>query len=376
MTERVRIEIPAFYRAGVVPKGARNPRTMVFRMQVPVDIEVVRSADLAIGARAVMPKDAGVYDYLVHGSRLFVPVRAGWDPSTPPLRVDEGLANLAAGRDLHPETGVANPFARIGPRWISVEARAGVGRIDEMFLRSVEWEEREALVAEIHRLAADFRIDDQGRLLRASPGPHWGAFNVWSMEPNPCLYDPPRGVSSMFHATRKEEARDHLTRHMSGKIRMSHSVYGGIEIGDVGALPDRDALNTVYGLFNARMFPIVNEASHAHDEGLRALADPVLRGFELLWGASASIMADPRFRWAVPFGLPAPEPARLVACVDDLRTLIAVLRPREDLVDRGVQDDGAVALFRAALVRWDEYEQPRLALDDPSPDLSFDGPFP
>jgi hypothetical protein len=373
VSDRIRIDIPTFYRAGVVPKGARNPRTMVFGMQVPVDIEVVRAADLAVGARAVMPKNGGVYDYLVHGSRLFVPVRAGWEPSTPALRAEEGLASFAANRDLHPETGVANPFARIGPRWISADDRAGVGRIDEMFLRSVEWDERESLAAEIHRLAADFRVDDQGRLLRASPGPHWGAFNVWSVEPNPCLYDPPRGVSSMFHAARKEEARDHLTRHMSGKVRMSHTVYGDIEIGDVGALPDQDALNTAYGLFSPRIFGIVNEAAQAQDEDLRALAEHAVRGFELLWGSPRSIVADLRFRWAVPFGMPAPEPARLAACVEDLRALIAELRPRDDPVDRGANDEGAIAHFRAALVRWDEYEQPRLVLDDPAPDLSFDG---
>jgi hypothetical protein len=376
VSDRVRIEIPAFHRAGVVPKGARNPRPMVFGMQVPVDIETVRAADLAVGARAVLPKEAGAYDYLVHGSRLFVPVRAGPDPSAPTLRADDALASFAANRDLHPETGVANPFARIGPRWIPADERAGVGRIDEMFLRSVEWDEREALAAEIHRLAGDFRVDDRGRLLRASPGPHWGAFNVWSIEPNPCLFDHPRGVSSMFHATRKEEARDHLTRHVSGKVRASHSVYGDIEIGDVGALPDRDALNTAYGLFSPGVFAIVDEAAQAQDEDLRALAEPVFRGFELLWGSPRSIAADPRFRWAVPFGMPAPEPAHLAARVDDLRTLFSEMRPRNEPNDRGVRDDMAVAQFRAALVRWDEYELPRLVLDDPAPDLPFDGPSP
>lgn len=376
MSDRIRIEIPAFHRASVVPKGARNPRPMVFAMQVPVEIETVRAADLAVGARAVLPKDAGAYDYLVHGSRLFVPVRAGCDPSAPALRAEDGLASFAAGRDLHPGSGVANPFARIGPRWILAGDRAGAGRIDDMFLRSVEWDERESLAAEIHRLAADFRVDDQGRLLRSSPGPHWGAFNVWSMEPNPCLYDPPRGVPSMFHATRKEEARDHLTRHMSGKVRASHSVYGDIEIGDVGALLDRDAVNTAYGLFNPGVFAIVQEAVQAPDDDLRSLAEPAVQGFELLWGATRSVAADPRFRWAVPFGMPALEPARLAACVDDLRALVSELRPRDDPTERSVRDGSAVALFRAALVRWDEYELPRLVLDDPAPDLPFDGPSP
>lgn len=376
MTDRVRIEIPALYRAGVVPKGARNPRALVFRTQVPVDIEVVRSADLSLGARAVLSKDAGVYDYLVHGSRLFVPVRAGWDPFSPTLRADEALANIAGGRDLHPETQVANPFAYIGPRLIGAAEREGAGRIDDMVLRTVEWTEREAVAAEIQRLAGDFRIDDEGRLLRASPGPHWGSYNVWSMEPNSCLYDPPRGLSSMFHATRKEEARDYLTRHVSGRVRMSHSILGDIEIGDPGALSDRDAVNTAYGLFQPRLFGIVNEAMLSRDEDLVVLAGPVVQAFERMWGASWSIIADPRFRWSVPHGIPAPEPSRLAAHVDDLRALMAVARPRDDMTERGPLDEGAVASFRAALVRWDEYEQPRLVLDDAAPDLSFDGPLP
>lgn len=376
MSDRIRIEIPTFHRAGVVPKGARNPRPMVFAMQVPVDIDTVRVADLAVGARAVLPKETGAYDYLAHGSRLYVPVRAGGDPSAPALRAEDGLASFAAGRDLHPESGVANPFARIGPRWILAGDRAGAGRIDDMFLRSVKWDERESLAAEIHRLAADFLVDDRGRLLRASPGPHWGAFNVWSLEPNPCLHDPPRGVPSMFHATRKEEARDHLTRHMSGKVRMSHSIYGDIEIGDVEALPDRDAVNTAYGLFNPGVFAIVAEAAHAPDGGLRSLAESVVQGFELLWGAPRSVVADPFFRWAVPFGMPAPGPARLAACIDDLRTLMAEVRPQGEPAEPTARDGTAVVLFRAALVRWDEYELPRLVLDDPVPDLPFDGPTP
>lgn len=85
MTDGVRLDVPAFYRAGVVPRGARLPKMHVFRLTVPVDVEVVRSGDLEAAARASAPKLESSYEYLARGSRLSAVCRAGWSPSSPPL---------------------------------------------------------------------------------------------------------------------------------------------------------------------------------------------------------------------------------------------------------------------------------------------------
>lgn len=366
MTDRIRIAIPAYYRASVVPRGARLPRPRAFRTTVPVDIAVARSADLAVAARASSPKLGGTYEYFSHGSRLYVPVRAGWAPGSPPLPAETGLANIAAGLDLHPGSSLPNPFAHVGPRWVMGPDREQARPIDDMVLRSVVRDEREAVTAEIHRLAADFLVDDEGRLLRASPGPHWASFNVWSIEPNPCLYDPPVGQPTMFHSSRKDEAYDHLVRHRS---KGSHSAIGTIDVLDGSVLPDRDAVHVVYGLYRRDLFDLVNGANLSRDPGLARLAAPVVAAFEQLWGWPWTIIADPRFRWVVPHGIRTPDAERLAVCVEDLRYLVAEASGRMEGNELDAWRGGPAPLWRESLLRWDAFELPRLLPEDPAPDL-------
>ncbi|WP_238230860.1 hypothetical protein [Methylobacterium hispanicum] len=338
----------------------------MFRLTVPVHVEVVRSGDLEVAARASSPKLEGTYEYLARGSRLYAVCRAGWSPSSPPLPAGVALANIAAGLDLHPETRGANPFAHLGPCLITRPQRETAGSIDDMVLRSVAWDEREAVVAEVHRLAADLMIDDRGRFLRASPGPHWASFNTWSIEPTPCLHLHPVGQSAIFHSARKDAAYDHLRRHRS---RGTHAVHGEIEVLDRGALPDRDAVHNVYGLLSRDMFDLVNGACLSPEPDLRRVAAPVVRAYERLWGWPWSTIADPGFRWPVPQGNLTQTAVDLVAAVEDLRLLVGEACGRLEADELDAWAKKVEPFYGAALVRWDEYELPRLAADAPPPDL-------
>jgi hypothetical protein len=303
-----------------------------------------------------------------------VPVRTNWNPDAPPMDAATAIANIEAGRELDRRNGVANPFAHLGPRWMMAADRERAVEIDRMALRSVAWDELDDVRSEAARLASDFLIDDRGRLLRASPGPHWTSFNVWSVEPNECLYEFPRGVPAAFHWSRDDEAFAYLRTLRS---RGRQGVLGAIEVADPSVLPDRDAANVAYGLLNGDIHrSLVAPALKSGSSELAELGDRVVHALSVLYGADPAVLADPRFRWAVPHGLDAPSTRDLVGFVEDVRLLVEAMRGRAAGLDVEGWSEATSALHDHSIRRWDEYEAPRLSTDPGPPDLSFEGPIP
>jgi hypothetical protein len=374
MSGHVPFSVRVHYRAGVVPRNGRLVRELPFRAEIPLAIRSVACADLEVAAVAVLAKDRGRYEYLKHGSRLYVPVRTNWNPDAPPMDAATAIANIEAGRELDRRNGVANPFAHLGPRWMMAADRERAVEIDRMALRSVAWDELDDVRSEAARLASDFLIDDRGRLLRASPGPHWTSFNVWSVEPNECLYEFPRGVPAAFHWSRDDEAFAYLRTLRS---RGRQGVLGAIEVADPSVLPDRDAANVAYGLLNGDIHrSLVAPALKSGSSELAELGDRVVHALSVLYGADPAVLADPRFRWAVPHGLDAPSTRDLVGFVEDVRLLVEAMRGRAAGLDVEGWSEATSALHDHSIRRWDEYEAPRLSTDPGPPDLSFEGPIP
>lgn len=374
MTDHVPFSVRVHYRAGVIPRNGRVVRELPFRAEIPLAIRSVASADLEIAAVAVLAKNKGRYEYLRYGSRLYVPVRTNWAPDAPPIEATTAIANIEAGRELHRQNAVANPFSHLGPRWMMSADRERAVEIERMALRSVAWDELDAVSSEAARLASEFLIDDLGRLLRASPGPHWTSFNVWSVEPNECLYEAPRGVPAAFHWSRGDEAFAYLRTLRS---RGRQEVLGAIEVADPSVLPDQDAANVAYGLLNGDIYrSLVAPALKSGSSELADLGARVGHALSILYGADPEMLADTRFRWAVPHGLDAPRDSDLVGFVEDVRLLVEAMRGRA--ANHGVEgwSEASSALHDHLIRRWDEYEAPRLATDPGPPDLSFEGPTP
>lgn len=84
MSGHVPFSVRVYYRAGVVPRNGRLVRELLFRAEIPLAIRSVASAELEVAAVAVLAKNRGRYEYLRHGSRLYVPVRTNWMPDAPP----------------------------------------------------------------------------------------------------------------------------------------------------------------------------------------------------------------------------------------------------------------------------------------------------
>jgi hypothetical protein len=374
VSDHVAFSIRVHYRAGVVPRNGRIVRELPFRAEIPLAIRAVRAADLEVAAVAVLAKNKGRYDYLRHGSRLYVPVRTNWSPDAPLIEAETAIAAFAAGRDLHRQNGVENPFAHLGPRWIMADDRERAVEIERMALRSIAWDELSHVVAEANRLAADFLVDDRGRLLRASPGPHWTSFNVWSAEPNECLYEPPRMVPAAFHSSRRDDAFAYLR---GRRYRGRQEMLGAIEVADPSVLPDLDAANVAYGILNRDLHRSLVIAAHCSASAeLAGLGRQVRHAMSVLYGTDPEVLADPRFRWEVPPGLDAPPARDLSGYVEDARMLVEAMRGREDGLDHEGWSDAARALHDASLNRWDDYEAPRLSSDADLPDLSYEGPTP
>ncbi|MDE4914052.1 hypothetical protein PQI07_25610 [Methylobacterium sp. 092160098-2] len=374
MSGHVPFSVRVYYRAGVVPRNGRLVRELPFRAEIPLAIRSVASAELEVAAVAVLAKNRGRYEYLRHGSRLYVPVRTNWMPDAPPMDAATAIANIEAGRELHRQNAVANPFSHLGPRWMMSADRERAVEIERMALRSVAWDELDAVSSEAARLASEFLVDDLGRLLRASPGPHWTSFNVWSVEPNECLYEAPRGVPAAFHWSRGDEAFAYLRTLRS---RGRQEVLGAIEVADPSVLPDRDAANVAYGLLNGDIHrSLATAALKSGSSELADLGERVVHSLSVLYGADPEVLADPRFRWAVPHGMDAPCARELAGFVEDVRLLVEAMRGRAAGLDVEGWSEASSALHDHSIRRWDEYEAPRLPTDPGPPDLSFEGPTP
>ena len=97
MTEHHRLAVAVPYRATVVPKGARLPRTEAFRAYVPVEFEVVADPDVAVVCRNRFDRSS---TYHGHAGTLWHALTSGWQEGSAPMKAEEALEWVGLGDRL------------------------------------------------------------------------------------------------------------------------------------------------------------------------------------------------------------------------------------------------------------------------------------
>ncbi|MDE4914053.1 hypothetical protein PQI07_25615 [Methylobacterium sp. 092160098-2] len=373
-THRLSIRVP--YTAMVVPHGARVVRPMVFRTDVPVDLRVVPAGDLpvAVSCRDMVPlyqNDSDRLDYVGNDGRLWLPIfdDEEWDGI---LRVETALDQLARG---HGTLGWnANPFAAVGAKPVRPQKFAAAVPIEDVVLRAHEGDDRNEVAAAVGRLANDLILCEDGRVLRASPGPFWVERNGSCIDLMATGARLPDEHSHPFGVGRLETAAEFLKVEFP---KRPWEVRGRAVIEDPGCLPDLD------GLLTARS--IVRQTWGRSMQGVLDLVPPEARACGEKAIAAAAVlhaMTPGTFvgeaRGPAREGAPPATPEQIVAAVDEVRSFLEDhvfpdpsprLKPAVDVWRRLYEQQS-----EPAIRRWDVYERDRLPVAERAPDLGAPAP--
>jgi hypothetical protein len=374
-THRLTIDVP--YVARVVPKGARNPRHVLYREQVALDLRIVSAADLPVAARAKDLPGAGPREVTWHGNDgdLWLPLRVGADAGD--LPAEQAFAALGSGAStlgFH-----RNPFLQTGQEPVYADRFSKAEPYDPKKVRQFLHDERERTLANVSRLAADFLLCGDGRILRRSTGPWWQVTSTTGIVLKNGGFDLPASrVFQVFGGLRLEDARRFREiRYPEGAAQTS----GSLEILDPASFPDLDARETalliadpVYaGWFRDSGRELGGEADVAARLLVRRMAE--------LRGCDEEAFLQDRTGMPWPQGVEPPPVEELAAVVAGMRAyfdlFMGAYRKGNPLVEHRTCRQRFDQAMGGCLARWDLFEAPRMPDPEAVPDLPApEGPRP
>lgn len=367
MTDHHRIAVAVPYRATVVPKGARLPRVETFRALVPVDIEVARDPDEAVVCRSRFDR---ISTYHGHAGTLWHVVPTGWQNGAAALQAEDALRRMSAGLGFDAAGTVANPFLDLSPNRMHPADFRLVRTIEETAIRSFHGDDLAEVSAAARRLAAELILTRDGRVMRRSPGPHWGCHVAGRLEPMATTFELPMAKPDYFACNRLAEAKDFQRGERPGFV----SVQGEIEILLPECVPDRDAEIAARAVCQRGFAPWFAHVGPLASPSVAELAERAAAGFERIHGMPREILAAETSRqWQTPAGSIPPTPAEISDAVESLRLFASEMPgPIDDPEVEAVCANWR-SVFRdlagRALRRYDDYERDRLPDPEGVPEL-------
>lgn len=362
-TARVRIAVP--FRASVVPRGARLPREIVYAADAAADIRVAAAEDVPLAIRVDLPEGArqrrSRVDYFGHDGDLWLPVHIR-NMGDSCLTPDRAMRSMAGGTSHFGND--ANPFLAVGCREVAAEAFAGATAIEDALLRTIQADDRAACTARAARVARDILFTEDGRVFRRSPGPFlcMGAQGPFVVATR---FDPPPSYTAhaLFAPGRLQEAVEFGLRTLPLRVMPAAGDDLGMEILQEGFVRDRDPLYVARAIAPQKLGCTFGLAAVGLDgEGKAEAARAIAAVAELHGIDSADLPRKYYDREVQPAGVAVPSIERIVEAVGLIR--------RFDLDHARRRIHGDAVENNPAILRWDEFEAPRLGLDVPAPDLS------
>lgn len=361
-TVRVRIAVP--FRASVVPRGARMPREIVYAADAAADIRVAAAEDVPLAIRVDLPdgprQRAARVDYFGHDGDLWLPlhIRNMGDSCLTP---DRAMRAMAAGTSHLGND--ENPFLQVGCREVPAEAFADAIAIEDALLRTVATDDRAACTARAARVARDILFTEDGRVYRRSPGPFHcmglqGPFTVVTR------FAPPPSYSAhcLFAPGRLGEAIEFGLRTLRRCEAPPADVDPGMQILHDGFVRDRDPLFVARAIAPQKLGGTFGLAEIGLDADGKAVAARAIAAVAELHGIEVADLPRKYYdREVQPAGVPVPSNERVVEAVELIRMF------DREYARRRIHGD--VVENNPAIVRWDEFEAPRLGLEPPAPDL-------
>lgn len=374
-THRLIIDVP--YAATVVPKGARTPRQVIYRETVGLDLRVVPAAALPVAARGtdlpgIEPRAA---TWFANDGALWQPLRD--ETGVGDLRNDQALEALATGAGRmgwHP-----NPFLHAG----QVPVRDALFEKAEVYepelVRRFLHDERARTLANVSRLAADFLLCEDGRILRRSTGPWWlvtAGDGIHLTDPGFNL--PASSVYQAFGGLHLEDAqRFRETIWPNGPARER----GRLEILDAASFPDLDAQETALLIAAPVYASWFLDAGRELGGEAEVTARLLVRRMAELRGCDEEAFLKDRAAKSWPQGVEPSSPEKLAGIVANMRfyfeTFMGGYRKGHPLVEGRTCRQRFDQSMAGCLAKWDLFVLPRLPDLEAAPDLpAFAGPRP
>ena len=364
---RTTVAVP--YEAIAVPRGARNARSFVFRAEVPIEIEMVRDPQTAVLCRDERARDTA---YLGHAASLWLPVAASPHLGGRAVAAEEALRRLTRGLGFCDGGHYDNPFLHVADDRLKPLDFAAIGPIEDAGLRSVVSSGLASAAAAAQRLARDFLLTEDGRLLRRSVGPFWGQYSADDLSIIPFDFKMPSG-SDMFACTRMAEAmefraQEHPRRNMNRR--------GMVEILAPGCVPDHDAHVAAKSVLRTECAAWMGDVAPLSSPSVAQLAERAQRGYERVHGRQiADLSHRDRRTLPAPASAVPPTPEQIVEAVDAMRLFVIEMPGSHDDEEilgvcdnwRSVYED----LAGRAIRRFDAFERHRLPDPERAPQIDL-----
>lgn len=367
MTDFHRMIVSVPHQAMGVPKGGRVPRPFVFRTHVPIAIEVARDPAVAVLCRDDQGRETA---YFGHGDALWLPITGGLHRGAPPLAAEVALRRLERGLAFDDLNACENPFLHVGAKRILPSFFVTQGTLEEEQLRSVASTDLEEVVPAAHRIAADFLLTQDGRLLRRSPGPFWGQYSDDALHMIPSTFGLPSGPE-VFACSRLEEALEFRRAEYPEK---SMRIRGTVRIHAPGCVPDNDAWIAARSLCRREFANWFGHVAPLATPEVAAIASQAAAGYERIHGLGIDVLTskDRRNDPTPPSTVP-PMPVQIAEAVDAMRAFVAQMPgPIGDDEVEGVcrQWRGAFEdISGRAIRRYDAFERHRLPDPEGVPEI-------
>ncbi|MDE4914057.1 hypothetical protein PQI07_25635 [Methylobacterium sp. 092160098-2] len=357
--ERIRVPIP--HVAHVVPRGARNPRPICFRTETVVGIRTAAASDLVIAV--VTGGETGGNrrrEYLGYDGALWLPCVAGSG-----MPVDGATILGAIGEGVTFFAGMQNPFLLVGPD-LRIRDLAQARSIDSMALRQIVEDDREDRIARAARVADDFLLVDDGRILRRSVGPFWRCgegINPFIASPE---WELPTMNATYFAITRDLEVAEFAASEWGMNISGDF-----LELREPGFVPDHDGQVAARAIVSFQVIQWLTQLSggpSADDEDVLA----TLRAAGKLYGRDHSVLSKGLRDYQTCPGKPPVAAEDLVTAVEGVRAFFGGGFKHRNSAHRDAFEivrNLFEKSYGPALGRWDVYERERLDVAEAAPDL-------
>jgi hypothetical protein len=356
--ERIRVPIP--YVAHVVPRGARKPRQVCFRTEAVVGVRTAAASQLDVAVVTGGERGGNRRrEYLGYEGGLWLACVDGSD------RPVDGRVILGAISDgISYFARMPNPFLQVGPD-VRLPDFGAACPIDDMALRRIEADDREERLARAARVADDFLLVDDGRILRRSVGPFWmcgAGIRPFIVSPE---WELPTGPHAHFGITRDAEVREFGMAEWG--VDLSDDFH---EIREPAFIPDLDGIVAARTIANFQVIQWLTQLSGGGTAD--GSVSETLKAAGRLYGRDHAELAKGLSSYPTcPGALPA-TPEEMVAAVEGIRTFFDGGFEHRNSAHRGAYDTIRRLFeksYAAALIRWDVYERDRLAVAEVAPDL-------
>lgn len=373
MTEdirRIRLRVP--FSASVFVRGAKRARDVVCLVETAADLPVLRPEDLPTAVIATAVDGEGFVETRYAGFRgdLWLPMSTGGAP----VGAEQALAGLASGHSTL-AAGLVNPFHGAGLRPYGSAQAACAVPLEELVVRRVETDDRDAVLARAARLADDLLLCTDGTIWRRSVGPFLHARPDGPVAVVAGGHDLPAGSGAHFGARRLAEALDFAAAEHGVA---ADGIAGAVEILDADHIPDHDALVAARAAADIEAGGWIRLAMLLAPRGQVEAGHAALVAAAAIHGLPVHAFGQRQGGFRLPQGTPDPGPEALVAAVDAVRGFFADVSTSSGSEGRR----GSNLMWRehfetrkgAACRRFDVYERDRLPSVEAAPDLGFDLP--